>query len=157
GAITLFAGEALDPAAPEPGSVQLTYLGADGLPGGGDDAPVAIASVEVLHRIFNIVPANALPYGVYELQVAGAAVRDLSGNEMEEPYTLRFGNQASPPFGSVAWVGLDSTDWNDARNWRNGRLPTNSDSIFVNPLGLPATLSNVIIRAGSGIDVTMLN
>ena len=71
--------------------ITLTHLGADGLPGGGDDTAVAVGRLDSsASRRLAIYPATDFVPGAYELVVDGSIISDRAGNHLASPFTLNF-------------------------------------------------------------------
>ncbi len=69
----------------------LTNLGANDVPGGGDDTTVALGSVESTSaRRVVVHTADPLPEGRYQLTVSSSAIADLAGNAIASNLALTF-------------------------------------------------------------------
>ncbi len=84
--------EAIDPSKLNLADVILTYLGVNGILGGGDDLITAVSSLQI--RNFNktlvIQPSNELSIGNYLLQVDPRIIVDRAGNTLSNPVTVNF-------------------------------------------------------------------
>ncbi len=90
--ITFSFSEEMDPASLDETQIELLDLGANGLPGGGDDVSMGFASATFVGygSRLEIVPSGELPVGTYQLTVPGTAVADLAGNVYQEDIVLSF-------------------------------------------------------------------
>jgi hypothetical protein len=72
--------------------VSLKFLGADGVPGGGDDVSVPVRSVEPrnLGRGVAIFPGADLDTGNYQLSLDPSIISDRAGNHLTAPFSLQF-------------------------------------------------------------------
>src|SRR5262249_24861589 len=84
--------EPLDSSLVNLGGLTLTYLGADGIPGGGDDVSVPVTKVETraLGRRLSVFPAGTLATGNYQLTIDPSIIADRAGNHAASPITVPF-------------------------------------------------------------------
>ena len=85
-------GESLDASLVNLSGITLTLLGADGVPGGGDDTPVSLAAVEVhmLGQNLSIFPLGTLDPGNYRLTLDPSIIADQAGNHLADSFSLSF-------------------------------------------------------------------
>ncbi|MBM4005276.1 MAG: phosphatase PAP2 family protein, partial [Planctomycetes bacterium] len=90
-AITLRFNEPLATEIVSTSGITLTHLGADGVPGGGDDTAVAVGRLDIsASRRLAIYPATDFLPGAYQLVVDGSIISDRAGNHLPSPFTLNF-------------------------------------------------------------------
>ncbi|MHB8520202.1 MAG: Ig-like domain-containing protein, partial [Limisphaerales bacterium] len=90
--IDVLFSKALDKTVLSPSGVTLTYLGADGVVGGGDDVVMALSSVQTrnLDRKLSIFPATTLNTGNYQLTLDPSIISDRVGNHLASAFSLPF-------------------------------------------------------------------
>ncbi|QLE56855.1 Ig-like domain-containing protein [Nostoc sp. TCL26-01] len=84
--------EALDTSRLNLSGVKLTYLGANGVVGGGDDVLVNLNELQTrnLDRTLLILPGSELSVGNYQLKLEQSIISDRAGNALTTPITLNF-------------------------------------------------------------------
>ncbi len=125
---------------------ELVDFGGDGVPGGGDDLVVGLASVSGAGRTVTIVPTAPLHSARYRLTLDPSIIADFAGNSPVAPILLEFTHVAAVP-GTVSWIGRDG-DWDESANWSGGRVPGPRDDVLIDVAGLNVT---VTIQSGTRI------
>ena len=131
------------------GDFVLTSLGADSVPGGGDDQPVTLSSVSLSGngRLLEILLPDYLAVGSYQLTVHPGRIVGTNGITMASLYTLAFTVVYHPS--TIYWISDTDGYWNDGARWSGGRVPTNGDPVVIDrPAANPVIYvnTNVLIR-----------
>ena len=84
--------ERVDSASVDLAKATITFLGADGAPGTGDESTISLASFEVrqLGRRVQFYPTTALGEGAYSFHLDAGAVKDIAGNALAAPLDFQF-------------------------------------------------------------------
>ncbi len=139
--VTVRFNEPLDTGIVDLAGVTLTNLGADGLPGGGDDMEVELLSVETPSDFRVAVrTVENLPFGEYRLVLDPSIIADRAGNNIAEPFELEFTAFDVLP-GTIVWISDESGDWDDPSNWSEGQVPTANDDVFIDRVGSDITVT----------------
>ncbi|MBN8247518.1 MAG: Ig-like domain-containing protein [Verrucomicrobia bacterium] len=135
--LTLHFSERLQPDLLTPSTVSLRWLGADGLPGGGDDTLIPLTFAQSAGGSVVLWPATTLVPGRHQLVLPSASVRDAAGNPLPEDLLLEVLAVDAAP-GAVAWVSPNPGRFHDPGNWNVRRAPTQEDVVISMPGGTPA-------------------
>lgn len=159
--VGILLNEAINPAMLSVSGVTLLHLGPDGLPGGGNDTPIAVSSVTAVNdNQPSIVMSSPLPPGNYQLTLDPVIIADLSGNSLATPFILSFGIANTPPPGTVVWVAPGDGNWNVSANWHTGIVPGPGDHVLIDRLALDLTVtystgSTTIVSLHSAENLTL--
>ncbi len=136
---TLTFNEALDPEQISLSGMTLTYLGADGQLGSGDDVTTKLArlSLAVGNRVIVLTPEQPLLLpGSWRLHCEPWAIKDTGGVALDAPIAIPF--VVTLPVATAEWISDTSGDWNDPTRWSNGRVPGANDHVRIErPNGNP--------------------
>ncbi len=126
-AVSAFFSEPLNPATLSEASLRVLAAGPDGLPGTGDDLPLADGSLNYLPEARALVLrfGSPLPDGLYRA-VVSAGVEDLAGHSLAQDFTWNF----TVAGGSVYWVGPSGL-WHVPGNWSLGRPPQAGEQVVL--------------------------
>ena len=125
----------LDPALLSLSGFSLSYLGADNVPGGGDDRTVDIQGLTAAlgNRLLSLTVTKVLPLGSYELIVSPEVIADLTGSHAAEPFRARFALALNP--NTVLWISDSDGNWSDPTRWSTGRVPGTNDPVLIDRAG----------------------
>ena len=109
--IDLLFDEALDTNLLVATGVELTHLGANNLPGGGDDTIIAISQLILRDqdRTLRLLPTAQLNTGTYTLLVNASILADIAGNHVLAPVQLSFTIPAGNRLVAARGIAADPT------------------------------------------------
>lgn len=146
--VVLHFTESLRPENLTPEMMSLLNVGADGIPGGGDDTAVPVDSIQVVGASVLVWPAASLAAGRYLLTIPSNGIRDLAGNPLPGDLMV---NLVAVDAGAGAAVWMSSTPgrFQDPTRWNTRRVPVQEDVVIALPGGNPLVTvdSGVVVRS----------
>src|SRR5262249_15368362 len=141
GALVFRFDRSLDPSPRDAARVTLTYLGADGQLGGGDDMAVPVANVQATGETLLVTSGAPLKPGPHQLAIPAALLLDTLGNKPSQDLVTRF-MAFDAAVDTPIWTSTKDGRFDDPANWLQQRVPGEEDVLLPDGLGQPVVTLN---------------